>query len=113
MDDFPFVPVTATIFFGLYFKVLKENSESNFLTFFVWKNKTPSLFFNIFFSEIIIFAPFSIALWIKLFPSNLFPFIAKKIEFFFTLLLSKTTSEKKIFLYFLLMFGIKSFRYIF
>jgi len=40
-------------------------------------------------------APFLIASSIKLFPSNLFPLIAKKILFFLTLELSKEIPEKK------------------
>ena len=54
--------------------------------------------FLIFFSEITILEPFSIASGIKSLPSILLPLIAKKISFFFTLELSKAIPEKKLFI---------------
>ena len=52
-----------------------------------------------------ILEPFLIAIGINLFPSILLPFIAKKILFFFTFLLSNEIPEKKMFLNFLLTLG--------
>ena len=52
-----------------------------------------------------ILEPFLIASGINLFPSISLPFIAKKILFFFTLLLSNEIPEKKMFLNFLLTLG--------
>ena len=50
----------------------------------------------LFFSSVtIILEPFLIAFFIKLFPLNLLPFIAKKISFFFTFVLSNAMPEKK------------------
>ena len=71
--------MTAINFFGFDFKNLKETSDRSFLILVVCIKITSSFFFKNFFSEIITLAPFFIAFSIKLFPSNLFPFIAKKI----------------------------------
>tara|TARA_B100001063_G_scaffold35790_1_gene29376 strand:+ start:365 stop:541 length:177 start_codon:yes stop_codon:yes gene_type:complete len=56
------VPVTATIFLGFLSKILYETSANNFLTFEECKKIIFSLLLFIFFSVIIIFAPFLMAL---------------------------------------------------
>ena len=76
------MPVTAIMLFGILSQILKAISANNFLTFFVCINKTPPFNFLIFFSLTIIFAPFLIALDMKLLPSILFPLIAKKYYLF-------------------------------
>ena len=76
--------MTAISFWGFLAKILYETSDSNFLTFEECKYIIFLFFFIIFFSEIIIFAPFVIAFLINLFPSTFVPLIAKKILFFLT-----------------------------
>ena len=63
---------------------IMQNSAINFFTFEECRYNIFSFFFLIFFSETITLAPFFIASLIKLFPSTLFPLIAKKILFFLT-----------------------------
>ena len=85
-------------------KQLKANSENNFLTLFDLMYKILCLISVLQFSDIIILAPFFIALLINLFPSNKFPFIAKKIFPGFIFLLSAEIPEKEYLEYFWLIF---------
>ena len=98
--------MTAISFWGFLAKILYETSDSNFLTFEECKYIIFLFFFIIFFSEIIIFAPFVIAFLINLFPSTFVPLIAKKILFFLTFEELKEIPEKKTLLFFLSTLGI-------
>ena len=77
----PFVPVTATILFGLLQFNFEENSASNFLGFLFFKYKILLTKRSLRFSDIIILDPLEIASLTNLFPSRLFPFMAKKTSF--------------------------------
>ena len=61
IEDFPFVPVTAIILFGILLLILNDISANNFLILFEWINKISFLSPLIFFSVTIIFAPLEIA----------------------------------------------------
>ena len=78
----PFVPVTAIKLLGFLLFNFTAKSESNFLGFLFLRYKIFPFNPSLNFSDIIILEPFLIASLTNLFPSILFPFIAKKIKFF-------------------------------
>jgi len=73
------VPVTAIKLFGFFLFIFEANSASSFLTLLFLRYKIFPLNPSITFSDIIILDPALIASLINLFPSLLFPLIAKKI----------------------------------